>query len=54
MKQPDWSDDIEDYGDNLCPDCKGSGKIDNDEDCENCAGTGRVEGVDDFWDIPFP
>jgi hypothetical protein len=32
-------------GEAICPQCKGSGKI-NDRACENCNGTGKVvEGV---------
>jgi hypothetical protein len=32
-------------GENVCPDCRGSGKIDN-RTCETCRGTGVVnEGV---------
>jgi DnaJ-class molecular chaperone len=30
---------------NLCPDCKGSGRM-NDAECQTCGGSGRVtEGV---------
>ncbi|HSK91814.1 MAG TPA: hypothetical protein VK875_10925 [Euzebyales bacterium] len=29
-------------GENLCPECSGSGQIDGDA-CVNCSGTGRVE-----------
>jgi len=33
-------------GENLCPDCGGSGQLDSGADCTTCAGTGRViEGV---------
>lgn len=33
-------------GENLCPDCGGSGRTADDARCETCAGTGRViEGV---------
>ena len=28
-------------GEDLCPDCNGSGKVD-DEACSNCDGTGRI------------
>ncbi|HKH19723.1 MAG TPA: hypothetical protein VKB53_02260 [Gammaproteobacteria bacterium] len=32
-------------GEDLCPDCKGSGRVDGAK-CENCGGSGRVtEGV---------
>ena len=32
-------------GENVCPECGGSGRKDGD-DCANCAGTGRVtEGI---------
>jgi DnaJ-class molecular chaperone len=32
-------------GENLCPDCKGNGRI-GDQKCETCNGTGRItEGV---------
>jgi DnaJ-class molecular chaperone len=32
-------------GENICPNCKGTGKV-NGEDCPNCSGTGKVvEGV---------
>ena len=32
-------------GENICPECSGTGKL-NDKPCPNCAGTGRiVEGV---------
>ncbi|MGF7146909.1 RecJ-like exonuclease [Sphingomonas zeicaulis] len=32
-------------GENICPQCGGSGTIDG-ETCENCAGSGRiVEGI---------
>lgn len=32
-------------GDDLCPDCSGSGRLD-DEECPTCGGTGKVvEGV---------
>ena len=33
-------------GENLCPECGGSGQMKGGADCANCAGTGRViEGV---------
>jgi DnaJ-class molecular chaperone len=33
-------------GENVCPDCGGSGQRDDGADCITCAGTGRViEGV---------
>jgi hypothetical protein len=33
-------------GEDICPVCKGTGKIENDRDCPNCGGTGRiVEGI---------
>jgi hypothetical protein len=28
-------------GENLCPDCSGSGRLDGDE-CRTCGGTGKV------------
>jgi DnaJ-class molecular chaperone len=32
-------------GENLCPDCKGSGRLDNSP-CKTCGGTGKViEGI---------
>jgi DnaJ-class molecular chaperone len=32
-------------GENVCPDCKGSGRLDN-APCQTCGGTGKViEGV---------
>jgi len=32
-------------GEDLCPECSGTGKV-NGQPCKNCAGTGRiVEGV---------
>ncbi len=32
-------------GEDLCPDCNGSGQL-NGQECETCAGTGRInEGV---------
>ena len=32
-------------GEDICPDCSGTGRL-NDQPCPNCAGTGRiVEGV---------
>ena len=32
-------------GEDICPECGGTGKL-NDKPCPNCAGTGRiVEGV---------
>ncbi|RJG03452.1 hypothetical protein [Noviherbaspirillum sedimenti] len=32
-------------GEDICPKCKGTGKIDG-TDCQNCGGTGRiVEGI---------
>jgi hypothetical protein len=29
-------------GENLCPDCSGSGKLQDGAECPTCAGTGRV------------
>jgi DnaJ-class molecular chaperone len=32
-------------GENVCPDCKGSGRLDN-APCQTCGGTGKViEGI---------
>jgi hypothetical protein len=32
-------------GEDICPKCKGTGKL-NGKDCENCGGTGKiVEGI---------
>jgi hypothetical protein len=32
-------------GEDICPECSGTGKL-NDKPCPNCAGTGRIiEGV---------
>lgn len=32
-------------GENICPDCKGSGRL-NDKSCPTCSGTGKiVEGI---------
>jgi hypothetical protein len=34
-------------GENVCPECNGSGRIDN-RPCRNCGGTGKViEGIGD-------
>lgn len=33
-------------GEDICPVCKGTGKIENGRDCPNCGGTGRIiEGI---------
>ena len=29
-------------GEDICPECKGSGKTPRGEECRNCAGTGRI------------
>ncbi len=33
--------DIANAGENLCPDCGGSGRV-NDGECPGCRGTGRI------------
>jgi len=30
---------------NTCPECEGSGKVDEDTTCPNCGGTGKVQAV---------
>jgi len=33
-------------GENICPECKGTGKINGGKECPNCGGTGKVvEGI---------
>jgi RecJ-like exonuclease len=33
-------------GEDICPMCKGTGKIENGRECPNCGGTGKIiEGV---------
>lgn len=32
-------------GKNVCPECGGSGKIQEDVTCPNCGGTGKVQAV---------
>ena len=33
-------------GENLCSECKGTGKLADGSECDNCGGTGRViEGI---------
>lgn len=29
-------------GENICPECGGTGRLQNDRECQNCAGTGVV------------
>jgi DnaJ-class molecular chaperone len=29
-------------GEDICPECNGSGKTPRGEECRNCAGTGRI------------
>jgi len=33
-------------GEDICPECKGTGKINGGKECPNCGGTGKVvEGI---------
>ncbi len=33
-------------GEDMCPRCKGKGKLDNQQECPDCAGSGKIiEGI---------
>ena len=31
-----------DSGENICPECHGSGQLEGKGECENCGGTGKI------------